>query len=135
MEFRIIIQRAAAIFIESLFHRPGENVSQRIKVKMKVQRNLVIQPEALVVKRSAVDQTTAECNHPAFLTPDKKSSLLRHGPAQLAKIFFGQMFKLHAGPLVDLKIKGINFIDVWRNVVSHLHLDPGGALGLAEFSA
>src|ERR1700730_18671870 len=109
MQLRVIIQRAANVFSQPLFHCPGEHVAQRVEIEMQVERDVVIEAETLIVNLSTVHETTTERDDLALLSPDEKSHTVGHLLAQAAKIILRQMLKLHGRALVDLQIKRINF--------------------------
>src|ERR1700682_5137970 len=94
MQLWIVIQRAADVLIEALLYRPSQNVTQRVKVKMQVQRYLVIQTKTLVVKLAVVHQAATKRDNLAFQAPNEKLDAVWHALAQASKVIFGQVLEL-----------------------------------------
>src|SRR3984957_14757018 len=81
MQLGIVVQRPAAILIEPVFHSPPQNVSERVKVEMKLERDAIIEPQTFVINFIVVNQTAAERHDAPFLPPNKEPHALRHGLA------------------------------------------------------
>src|SRR6266699_415976 len=102
---------------------------------MQIERDVVIEPDALIVNRVATDQTKTECDDLAALSPDEEAHAVRHPLCDGAKVILCQRFKFQWRPLVDGQIQRVDFVDERRNLAHDLHLYLWGALGFAEFSA
>src|SRR5207253_7430291 len=107
MQFRIVVKRTAAVGAKALSDRPTDNVAHGVEIKMKIERDIVIEPEAFVVNRVAASETQTEGDDPVRFAPDEKARPLRHDLGDTAKKFFRQCFKFHWRPFVDLKIERI----------------------------
>src|SRR4051812_22224356 len=85
-KLRLIIQGAAPVTLESLGERPAQDVAQRVKVEMKVERHAVIQTEVIVVDRALMHERDAEPKRLFLLSPDKKANASRHSAAEFAEV-------------------------------------------------
>jgi hypothetical protein len=90
MQFRLIVQGVAVVILQTLFQRPGEDVAQRVKIKMQVERDAVVQSNAFVINFVVADESKAECHDPAQLAPDEKARSFRHPLSDCAKIILRQ---------------------------------------------
>src|ERR1700704_5181813 len=73
MELRVVVQGIAAVIFQSLLERPGNDVAQSIKVEMQIERDGIVQADALVINRSIMHQAKTERDDLALLAPDKKA--------------------------------------------------------------
>lgn|ERR1700736_2239496 len=64
MQFRIVIQRTAAIEAQLLIDRPTDHVAHRVKIKMEIERDIVIEAEALIVNGVATNKAKTERDDP-----------------------------------------------------------------------
>src|SRR5436309_1527527 len=78
MQFGIVIKRTAHIAAEVLLNRPLNHVTHRVKIKMKLERDRIIEPDHFVVKRIALNQTKAERHDASLDSPNEKAHVLRH---------------------------------------------------------
>ena len=62
MEFWIIIERATAVVAQSLVDRPTNHIAHSVKIKMQIERDIVIEAEALIVNRVAPNEAKTECD-------------------------------------------------------------------------
>ena len=60
MQFRIIIERTAVIVAQPLVDRPTDHVAHGVKIKMEIERDIVIEAEAFIVNRVAANKTQTE---------------------------------------------------------------------------
>src|SRR5205085_4674945 len=95
MQFRIVIERTTDVVAQLLLDRPADHVAHCVKIQMEIERDRVIEPEALIVNCIATDQTETEGDNLAFDSPNKKSRPFRHLACDADKKFFAQVFKLH----------------------------------------
>src|SRR5438105_1934719 len=102
---------------------------------MQIERDAVVEPDALVVNRLAAYQAKTERDDLAALPPDEKTRAFRHLLSNGPEIILGQPFKFQWRPLVDGQIQRIDFIDPGRDVGHDLHLDLRRSRRLTEFSA
>src|SRR5205814_8702350 len=72
MQLRLIIERVAVIIFQPLLQRPRDDVAQRVKVKVQIERDTIIEPDAFVIERIPADETETKRNDLAVLSPDKK---------------------------------------------------------------
>src|SRR5450755_2518680 len=108
MQLRSVVERTAAITIEALFERPAKNVAQGVEIEMQIERDLVVEPEIIVVNCPVKNHAKAKRDDFSALSPNEKARPLRHTLAHAAKIFFGQSFELHRRSFMDLQIERIN---------------------------
>src|SRR5438132_1547985 len=87
MQFRIVVKRTAAVVAKPLIDRPTDNVAHGVEIKMKIERDIVIEPEAFVVNRVAANETQTEGDDLVRFTPDEKARPLRHDLGDAAKKF------------------------------------------------
>src|SRR6266436_5701472 len=102
---------------------------------MQIERDVVIEPDALIVNRVTTDETKTECDNLAALSPDEEARAARHPLRDGAKVLLCQRFKFQWRPLVDGQIQRVDFVDERRNLAHDLHLYLRRAVSLAEFSA
>src|SRR5206468_5932745 len=121
--------------LQTLFQRPGDDVAQRVKIKMQVERDTVVQSNAFVVNLVVADEAKAECHDPAQLAPDEKARSFRHPLPDCAKIILRQSLEFQWRTLVDREIQRINLINKSRDIIDDLHLDLGRLSSFAELSA
>ena len=50
-----VIQRIAVIIFQSLLQRPRDDVAQRVEIKMQIERDTIIKPDAFIVNRVAAN--------------------------------------------------------------------------------
>src|SRR6266480_3859737 len=89
MQLRIIIERAATIEGQAIVDGPAQDVAQRVKIKVEIERNRIVQAEIFVVDRTVVHHANAESDDATIESPDEKADAFRHELAQLGKIFLG----------------------------------------------
>src|SRR5438270_1207444 len=89
MQLRVVIERAAAIKGQAIIDGPAQNVAQRVKIKVEIERDRIVQTEIFVINRTIVHHANAEGDDAAVESPDKKTHALRHVLAELGKIFLG----------------------------------------------
>src|SRR6266480_3982034 len=102
---------------------------------MQIERDAVIEPDALIINRVATNQAKAECDDFTALSPDEETRTFRHPLRDGQKIIFGQCFKLYWRSLVDREVKRIDFVNERGDVAYELHLDLRSALGFLKFPA
>src|SRR5947208_8666081 len=61
MQFGLVVERIAVVVIQTLFQRPRDDVAQRVKIKMEVERDAVVQSNAFVINFVLADEAKAEC--------------------------------------------------------------------------
>src|ERR1041384_7993599 len=49
VQLRIVVERTADVIAQFLLDRPLEHIAHRVKIKMKIERDSVIEPDAFVV--------------------------------------------------------------------------------------
>src|SRR5438270_9151698 len=135
MQFRIVIERTADVGAQLLLDRPANHVAHCVKIKVEIERDGVIEPEALIVNCVATDQAKTERHDFSFDSPNKKARPFRHLVCNAENEFFAQIFKLHRRTFVDLKIERKNLIDDRRNIADDLHVDLCRALCLPKLPA
>src|SRR5262249_33928854 len=135
VQLRVVVERPAHVISQLLIDRPANHVAHCVKIKMKVERDVIIETDAFVGDRVAADKSKTERDDPALDSPDEKSRPFRHFFRDADKKLFTEIFKLHRRTFVDLKVKGINLIDERRDIRHHFHVDLRVAFGLPEFSA
>src|SRR4051812_6886239 len=135
MQFRIVIERTAHVVAQLLFDRPLNHVAHRVKIKMKIERDWIIEPDHFVVKRIALNQTKAERNDAPIDSPNEKTNAIRHLARDTEKEIAAQVFKFHRRTFVNLQIERENLVDDDCWIGQHFHVDLRVALGLSEFSA
>src|SRR5215813_3218311 len=94
MQLRFVVKRIAIVVLQTLSQRPGDDVAQRVEIKMQVERDAVVQSNAFVVNLVVADETKAECDDIAQLSPNKEARSIRHPLSYCAKIIRGQGFEL-----------------------------------------
>ena len=134
MQFRIVIERTAAVGAQPLVDRPTNHVAHRIKIKMQIERDIVIEAKAFIVNRVATDEAKTKRNNFSRLSPDEKTRPLRHGLRDSTKKFLRQRFEFHWRALVHLEIERINRVNVRRDIVNDFHINLSRALRLSELS-
>src|SRR5437773_6533867 len=134
MQLRVVVERTAHVIAQFVFNRPANHVAHGVKIKMKIERDIVIESDAFVVNCVATNQSKTERDDLPFDSPDKKARAFRHLSGDADKKLPAQIFKLHRRPLVNLEIKRKNRVDVWCYVVDHFHVDFRVAFGLPELS-
>src|SRR5438132_6427515 len=133
MQLRIVIERAATIKGQVIIDGPAQNVAQRVKIKVEIERDRIVQAEIFVVDRAIVHHANAEGDDAMIESPDEKADAFRHELAQLGKIFLGQLFEFHWRTLMHRQVKGIDLVKMRGNVAKDFELDFGCALGFAKF--
>ena len=78
MEFGIVVKRPAHVIPQFLIDRPTDHAAHCVKIKVKVERHVVIEAKTFVIKRIAADEAKTESDDLAQLPPDKKAGALRH---------------------------------------------------------
>src|SRR5215467_1949368 len=94
MEFWLVVERVAVVVLQTFFKCPGDDVAQCVKIKVQIERDVVIQYNAFVVKSVPADQTKTECDDLARLPPDEKPRPVGHLLSDYAKIIFRQRLEL-----------------------------------------
>src|SRR5262249_40889135 len=111
MKFRIVIERAAHVVAQLLLDRPANHVAHGVKIKMKIERDIVIEADHFVVKGVAAKERQTKRDDSIADPPNKKSRGFRHFLRDAKKKFLAQVFELHRRTLVDLEIK-------WKNLIN-----------------
>src|SRR4029077_17416707 len=78
MQFGFVVERIAIVVLQTLFQRPGDDVAQRVKIKMQLERDAVVQSNEFVVNFVVADEAKAECDDFAQLAPNKEARPIRH---------------------------------------------------------
>src|SRR5437660_11789878 len=78
MQLRVVIERAATIEGQPILDRPPQNVPQRVKIKVEIERNGIVQAEIFVVDRTIVDHANAEADDAAIESADEKAHSFVH---------------------------------------------------------
>ena len=60
MQLRLVVERVAVVVLQTLFQRPGNDVAQRVKIKMQVERDAVVQSNAFVINFVVADEAKAK---------------------------------------------------------------------------
>src|SRR5207237_8498364 len=79
MQLRIIVERTAEIKAQPLIDRPTDHVAHGVKIKMQVERDIVIEAKAFIVNSVATDEAKTKSDNFFRILPDKKTRPLRHG--------------------------------------------------------
>src|SRR5204863_685065 len=132
MQLRIVIERATTIKSQAIIDGPGQDVAERVKIKVEIERDRIVQAEIFVINRTIVYHANAERDDAAIESPDKKAHPFRHDLAELGKIFLGQLFEFHGRTLMHRQVKGINLVKMRGDVANDFELDLGCALGFAK---
>ena len=90
MQLGFVVERIAIVVIQPLLQRPGDDVAQRVKIKMQVECDAVVQPNAFVINFVVADESKTECDDLAQLPPNKEARPIRHPLSDSAKIVFRQ---------------------------------------------
>src|SRR4029453_1076298 len=101
MHLRLIIERVAVVIFQPLLQRPRDDVPQGVKIEVQIERDTVIEPDALVINRLTADEAETERYDFAVLSPDKKPCTVRHPLSNGSEIIFGQRLKFQWRSLVD----------------------------------
>ena len=64
MQFRIVIEWTAGVVTQLLIDRPTDHIAHRVKIKMQIERNIVIEAEALIVNGVATNKAKTERDDP-----------------------------------------------------------------------
>src|SRR5438046_9345162 len=87
MQLRSVSERAATIKGQVIIDGPAQDVAQRVKIKVKIERHRIVQAEIFVINRTSVHHANAEGDDVAIESPDEKTHPFRHVLAELGKIF------------------------------------------------
>src|SRR5437867_12705206 len=87
MQLRSVIERAATIRGRVSIDGPAQDVAQRVKIKVKIERDRIVRAEIFVISRTSVHPANAEGDDVAIESPDEKTHPFRHVLAELGKIF------------------------------------------------
>ena len=79
MEFWIVIERTTAVVAQPLIDRPTNHIAHGVEIKMQIERDIVIEAEALIVNCVATNEAKTECDDLVRLSPDEKARPFRHG--------------------------------------------------------
>src|SRR5437879_12482249 len=123
MQLRIIVERTAEIKAQPLIDRPADHVAHGVKIKMQVERDIVIEAKAFIVNRVATDEAKTKRDNFFRLSPDEKARPLRHGLRDSTKKFLRQRFEFHWRARVPLEIARTNHVNGRRDLVDTLHMD------------
>src|SRR4029077_10422159 len=88
MQFGFVVQRIAIVVLQNLFQRPGDDVAQRVKIKMQVERDVLVHSNAFVINVVVADEAKAESDNLSQLAPNKEARPIRHPLSDCAKIIF-----------------------------------------------
>src|SRR5438067_13891711 len=89
VQLRVVIEGAATIEGQPILDGPRQNVPQRVKIKVEIERNGIDQAEIFVVDRTIVYHADDEGNDTAIESPDEKAHPFRHELAEFRKILIG----------------------------------------------
>src|SRR6266480_2992760 len=89
MQLRIVIERATTIKGQAIIDGPAQDVAERVKIKVEIERDRIVQAEVFVINRTIVYHANAERDDAAIESPDEKTHPFRHELAELGKIFLG----------------------------------------------
>src|SRR6476661_6708504 len=64
MQFRIVIERTAGVTTQPLLNRPTDHIAHGVKIKMEIERDVIIEPQALIVNCVAANETKTEGDDP-----------------------------------------------------------------------
>src|SRR5207249_12044302 len=106
-----------------------------VKIEMQIERDTVIEPDALIINRVTTDQAKTERDDFTALSPDEETRTFRHPLRDAEEIVLCQRFKFYWRPLVDREVKRIDFVNERAEVACGLHLDLRSALGFPKFSS
>src|SRR3954467_1536998 len=93
MQLWLVIQRVAVVILQSLLHRPRDDVAERVKIEVQLECNAVIQSDALIVDRVTTNEAKTECNNVAALPPEEAARAIRHPLRDSQKVLLGQGFE------------------------------------------
>src|SRR5204863_7580175 len=86
MQLRVVIERAATIDGQPILDGPPQNDTQRVKIKVEIERNGIVEAEIFVVDRTIVHTANAEGDDVAIESPDEKTRAFGHELAEFCKI-------------------------------------------------
>src|SRR4030095_5563715 len=89
MQLRIVIERAATIKGQAMIDGPAQDVAERVKIKVEIEGDRIVQAEVFVINRTIVHHANAESDDAAIESPDEKTHPFRHELAELGKILLG----------------------------------------------
>src|SRR5438270_11492657 len=105
MELAIIVERTPEVNAQPIIDRPTDHIAHRVKIKMQIERDIVIEAKAFIVNRVATDEAKTKRDNFSRLSPDEKTRPLRHGLRDSTKKFLGQRFEFHWRAMVYLVIE------------------------------
>src|SRR5204863_4840247 len=79
MQLRIIVERTAEVKAQPLIDRPTDHVAHGVKIKMQIERDIVVEAKAFIINRVATDEAMTKRDNFSRLSPDEKARPLRHG--------------------------------------------------------
>src|ERR1700676_5095615 len=94
MQFWIVIQAAAAKLLVAVGDRPRDYVAIGVMVKVEVEGNGVIEADIFGVEGFSLNHADRKGDDPSVLPPDEESNLVRHQPAEAAKILSRQLLEV-----------------------------------------
>src|SRR5215510_12481679 len=123
MQFRIIVQSAAAEPLIAVGDRPTDHVAKRIMIEVQIECDIVVETYVLRIDRVTLYHTCCERHDRSALPPEEESRLIPHAAPQFAEILLCQLLKVQLRALIDLQIQRIDLSDDRRHVIDDAQFD------------
>src|ERR1700682_1717447 len=135
VQFRIVIETAAAKPLVAICNRPRNHISHCIVIKVQVERDRIVEANVFGINSIVLDHAKGECHDPCVLAPDEEQNLVRHLASNSAKVLLRQFLKMKLRFLVNLQVERVNVVNDRRDVVHDAHLDRRGLSCGSKFLA
>src|SRR5215208_4286261 len=129
MQFRIIVQSAAAKPFVPVGDRPADHIAKRIMIEVQVKRDTVVETYVLRIDRVTLYHAYCKCDDPPALAPQEETDLIPHAVPKFAKILLRQLLEMQFRALIYLEIQWIRLRDHRPQVFDNTHLDGAGPCG------
>src|SRR5205807_10252541 len=106
-----VITRTATVVAQILIDRPTDHVAHGVKIKMQIERDAVVESEAVIVNGVAANEAKTEGDNLARFSPDEKTRVFRQHLGDAAKKFLAQRFEFHWRALVHLETERIDRVN------------------------
>src|SRR6516164_2083234 len=135
MQFRIIVQAAAAKPFVPIGDRPTDHIAKRVMIEVQIERDIVVEAYILCIDRVTVYYTRCKRDDPAALAPKEETDLVPHPAPQIAEILLRQLLEVQLRSPINLEIQWIDLRDYRRRVVDDAQFEWGGSCRRLKFLA
>src|SRR5262245_11237469 len=133
VEFRIVVQPAAAEPLVAVDNRPGDHVADGVMIVVQVECDRIVESDIFGIELVTLHHAHCEGHDASFAAPQEEAHLVRHQPPEPAQIVLRQLFEVIGRAMIDLQIERKNLVDHRGDVADDSLRDRRPGFGGLEF--